>query len=168
MGDEAGALILDGSIGEGADEYLPYLINQVQTRRMRDLAQSLEVLGLTMSHWRVIGVCQRLGGALMSELAEFTTVDRTTLTRTVDQLVEMQLAERSNLPEDRRQVRVDLTERAKALYTASFGSLVAHNRRLLSGFTPEEARTLRSLLQRLLANMIEDEDLFRQILHYRR
>ena len=84
----------DGAVGEGFDEYLFYLLTQVANRRSRDFAPTLEAIGLSIPEWRALSVINRLDGCLMSELAEFTTVDRTTLTRTVDQLVKRDLVGR--------------------------------------------------------------------------
>jgi DNA-binding MarR family transcriptional regulator len=163
---EAGRL--DGSIGENFDEYLFYLITQVQNRRVRDFTPALESLGLTISLWRALSTINRLGGCLMSELAEFTTTDRTTLTRSVDQLVELALVERCASPDDRRLVRVELTERGHGIFAQSVQRLAEHNPRVLGDLSPEELRTLRALLQRLLRNIVRDDALFDQVLNFRR
>jgi len=159
---------LDGSIGEEFDEYLFYLITQVQNRRIRNFTPALEVLGLSTAHWRALSTINRLGGCLMSELAEFTTIDRTTLTRTVDQLVEMGLVERHALAEDRRLVRVQLTDTGADTFAKAVKALIIHNADAFSGLSAEELRTLRALLQRVLKNVVKDDVLFPQVLRFRR
>ncbi len=104
----------------------------------------------------------------MNELAEFTTTDRTTLTRTMDQLVEMGLVERGATPGDRRLVRVVLTKAGTERFAAAVERLNAHNRRLLDGLSEDDLAQLRSLMQRLLRNIITDDDVFRQALHFQR
>ena len=168
MSDVTEAEPLDGSVGDGSDEYLGYLFTQVQNRRVRAVAPELEALGLSTPLWRAMSTINRLDGCLMSELAEFTTADRTTLTRTVDQLVDGGLARRSALPEDRRLVRVQLTEKGREIYARVVKALEAHNRTTLSGFSAAELKTLRSLLQRKLRNVVADDELFVQVLHFRR
>lgn len=168
MGEARTVAELDGSVGEGFDEYLFYLITQVHNRRVRDFSPMLETLDLSISHWRALSTINRLDGCLMSELSEFTTVDRTTLTRTVDQLVEMGLAERRALPDDRRLVRVELTGQGKGVFARAVEGLLEHNGRTLDGLSPEDLRTLRGLLQRLLRNIVRDEDLFLQVLAFTR
>ena len=110
----------------------------------------------------------RLDGCLMSELAEFTTTDRTTLTRTVDQLVQAGLARRGALPEDRRLVRVELTEKGREIFARALEALETHNRTALRGFSVDELEQLRSLLQRKLRNVIEDDELYRQVVTFSR
>lgn len=167
-GDGPAPALLDGSIGGEIDEYLFYLVTQVQNRRIRDFAPSLDTLGLSIAHWRALSTINRLEGCLMSELAEFTTIDRTTLTRTVDQLVEMGLVERCTTPDDRRTVRVVLTPHGESVFRTSLDRLRDHNGRILTGFSAEEMRTLRALLQRLLCNIVRDETLYRQVCSYSR
>lgn len=159
---------LDGSIGEGMEEYLFYLVNQVHSRRVRELGGLFEALGLTIAHWRAMSAINRLDGCLMSELAEFTTVDRTTLTRTVDQLVEEGLAVRSQSEEDRRAVRVELTAKGRVVFGHAFTGLARHNARITSLLTAEDQKTLRSLLQKILKSQVQDQSQFRQLLTYSR
>lgn len=166
--DGGGPTPIDGSVGEDFEEYLFYLVTQVQNRRVRDFTPELEALGLTIAHWRALSTVNRLAGCLMSELSEFTTVDRTTLTRTVDQLVEMELVERCPTPDDRRTVRVQLTPHGRRLFDASIARLEKHNQRLLAGFSAEELCVLRALLQRLLCNIVSDDALYRQVVSFSR
>jgi DNA-binding MarR family transcriptional regulator len=158
----------NGDVGEGFDEYLFYLITQVSNRRSRDFAPALEAIGLSMPEWRAMSVINRLGGCLMSELSEFTTVDRTTLTRTVDQMVASNLVCRSASAQDRRQVMVALTEHGQALFDRSLEALKSSNLRMLDGLSPADLRTLRALLQRILMNIIQDPDHFQKVLRYER
>jgi DNA-binding MarR family transcriptional regulator len=158
----------DGQVGEGFDEYLFYLFVQTVSRRNRDFAPALDDIGLSMTAWRAISVINRLDGCLMNELAEFTTVDRTTLTRAVDLLVEQGVARRVDAPEDRRQVRVELTGHGRALFDHALGALRTHNRGALQGLSEEDLRTLRALLQRILKNLIPDETLFQKVMRFER
>lgn len=159
---------LDGSIGEDFEEYPFYLLTQVQNRRARGFVPALEALGLSLSQWRSLAVINQLNGCLMSELSEFTTTDRTTLTRTMDQLVEAGLVERCHSADDRRLVRVELTSAGKACYEAAVAALVDYNAKALAGLSAEEQRLLRSLLQRVLHNIVPDPELFEQLLHFSR
>ncbi len=61
----------------------------IVTARHRDarLDKALKPLGLNVSRHRALSVIALLEPCAMSALAEFSAVDRTTMTRTVDQLV---------------------------------------------------------------------------------
>jgi DNA-binding MarR family transcriptional regulator len=160
---------LTGDVGEGFDEYIFYLLYQVTNRRNRDFAEPLGALGLTPPQWRAMSTINRLDGCLMGELAEFTTVDRTTLTRTVDQLVKSGWVLRSAAVGDRRQVVVSLTDEGRAVFHRAVEALRRHNARLLDGVSGEDMRGVRVALQKVLKNIAgADEALFRQLLHFSR
>ena len=160
---------LTGDVGEGFDEYIFYLLYQVTNRRNRDFAAPLEALGLTPPLWRAMSTINRLGGCLMSELSEFTTVDRTTLTRVVDQLVKSGWVARGASASDRRQVVVSLTDEGHAVFDRAVEALRDHNAGVLAGLCEEEIRTVRAGLQKVLRNIAgSNESLFRQLLHFSR
>ena len=158
----------DGDVGEGFDEYLFYLLTQVANRRNRDFAPVLEVIGLSIAEWRALSVMMRLDGCLMSELAEFTTVDRTTLTRTVDQLVKRGLVGRHASVSDRRQVMVALTAQGHACFKNAVDALKSYNIHILNGLSSSDVRTLRALLQRILMNVVQDPQHFQKVLKFER
>jgi DNA-binding MarR family transcriptional regulator len=158
----------DGAVGEGFDEYLFYLLTQVANRRNRDFAPALEVIGLSIPEWRAMSVMNRLDGCLMSELADFTTVDRTTLTRTVDQLVKRGLVVRRASPRDRRQVTVALTNQGHACFERAVDALRSYNTHVLDGLSKADIRTLRALLQRILMNVVQDPQHFQKVLKFQR
>jgi hypothetical protein len=74
--------------GEGArfalDDHLFFLFTQVMGRRNRALAERLKPIGISFQQWRVLAVLDHRPGCTMGELAELASVDRTTLTRTLD------------------------------------------------------------------------------------
>ena len=159
---------LTGEVGEGFDEYLFYLLHQVANRRNRDFAAPLDALGLNLQLWRAMSTINRLESCLMSELAEFTTVDRTTLTRTVDHLVAEGLVVRRAAVRDRRLVCLELTLHGGEVFRRAVAALKDHNVRALAGLSQEEIRTFRATLQRILANIVPDAVLFEQLLNFSR
>jgi DNA-binding MarR family transcriptional regulator len=158
----------DGDVGEGFDEYLFYLLTQVANRRNRDFAPALEAIGLSIPEWRAMSVMNRLDGCLMSELAEFTTVDRTTLTRTVDQLVKRGLVGRHASAHDRRQVMVALSVQGQTCFERAVDALRNYNTHVLNGLSDTDVRTLRTLLQRILMNVVQDPNHFQKVLKFER
>jgi DNA-binding MarR family transcriptional regulator len=69
---------------------------------------ALRTLGLNVSRYRVLGVLERFGASTMTELSNFTAMQRTTLTRIADQLVAAGWVARSGESRDRRHVVLDL------------------------------------------------------------
>ncbi len=149
---------LDRAFRAGHSEYIFYLMLQTVRRREAALSRAMRPIGLTAAKWHAGAVLRRLNGCSMAELAHLSAVDRTTLTRIVDQLVGDGLAERGAAPGDRRRVMIRLTERGVKLIDRARSVSRSFNEEVLDG--TEEAHQLAALrlLQHVLANMIADDD----------
>lgn len=156
--DETGEFIAD------AREY--FFLSLFQAMRRRDAAfeLALKPSGLTLTTWRAILIIYRLQPCTMNDLARISTVERTTLTRTVDGLVEQGLVDRSTPAEDRRQVRLCLTASGQAAYGAAMDILVASNTQALDGISEERLREMIRDLNHIVANLIGDPELVADVL----
>lgn len=92
---------------------------------------------------RAIG---RLGSPTMSELADALRLHPSTVTTLVDALVERGLAERRDDAEDRRIVRVALTEKGKRSRARHREAVRARLRELTGEISDEELRRVHSAL----------------------
>jgi DNA-binding MarR family transcriptional regulator len=137
-------------------EYLFYLLFQAGRQRDLHFARSLERAGLNIARWRTLAIIRRMGECTMKALALYSTIDRTTLTRAVDQLVEQGLVERAIPNRDRRKVCLSLTPAGEALYAQAVPLLLAGNAELLAGFSDDEVRHAVRLLQTAIRRMIDD------------
>jgi len=117
-------------------------------RQRRRFAQSLNALGLTTPQFLALMSIQACGGCTMGELAEATEQVSATMTGIVDRLLKMGLVERQRDPNDRRTVRVGLTEEGRSLLERAQAGRKARAAAVLSLFTPEERRALMNLLVR--------------------
>lgn len=158
---------LERAFGLGAADYIFYLMAHATRRRDAALGELLEPEGLTLSTWRVLTVLNRLGGCIMSDLAHVSAVDRTTLTRTVDQLVKRSLLERGHSPDDRRLVRLSLTAAGVALVERCAPKIRRLNERWLKGVPDEQRLAAISLLQTTVDTMVADEDVAYGVLAFR-
>ena len=95
------------------------------------------------------------GACSMGRLAELTSVDRTTLTRTIGQMEGEDLVFREHGVGDRRRVSLSLTPHGAALFARILPIVHALTDRALAGFTPAEAETLRGQLRRMADNLTE-------------
>jgi DNA-binding MarR family transcriptional regulator len=91
----------------------------------------------------------------MGDLSRALNVPLSTATRIVDVLVKSDSLERLPDPDDRRVVRVALTETGHALYRAINRTVQRRVERMLRPFTPEERETLIVLLRKLVAGLEE-------------
>jgi DNA-binding MarR family transcriptional regulator len=144
--------------------YVFHLFAVVARHRDARLEAALKPLGLNLARHRALSVILALQPCTMSELAEFSAVDRTTLTRTVDLLVDGGLVERATPREDRRQVILTLTEEGEATCRASLQAIYRVNRALLADLGEEDQRVTARALQSFLAALVDDPAMLKRLL----
>jgi DNA-binding MarR family transcriptional regulator len=102
----------------------------------------------------------------MKDLARLTAIDRTTLTRAVDQLVEQGLVERSTPAGDRRKVQMCLSAEGEAFYREASKLNTEFNRRALSGISQRQQVETLQVLNRVIRNISGDRDIARELLTF--
>jgi DNA-binding MarR family transcriptional regulator len=93
----------------------------------------------------------------LGELAQLTSIEISTLSRTVATLHRRGLVLRDRSDPDARAVRVALTARGRETTLRIIPLALRCEATALAGFAPEEAEQLRRLLRRLFGNLAEDE-----------
>jgi DNA-binding MarR family transcriptional regulator len=112
--------------------------------------------GITRREWRLLVLLAQQPGLLSSQLAERAQLDRARTSRAVTSLVAKQLVRREAGPADRRQARLALTDRGRALHDELFPLVAAINREILA---PLDARQLEMLAQAFDAMQAQAEAL---------
>jgi DNA-binding MarR family transcriptional regulator len=95
----------------------------------------------------------------MGELGQALDVPLSTATRTVDLLVENGYVQRVPDPEDRRVVRVTLTDTGLEMYRTIEGFIRKRVERLLQALTPEEQETLIALMRKFVEAFDEEREI---------
>ncbi|HLJ65722.1 MAG TPA: MarR family transcriptional regulator [Stellaceae bacterium] len=137
------------------EDHVFFLFSQIFSRRNRQLGELLRPFSVTPSRWRVLAVLQQWPGASMGRLADLTGVERTTLTRTLDGMERDGLVARHPDPEDRRAIRLFLTDAGKTAFNGILPSVSGHNEQAVKDFDAEELATFRRLLHRMVSNLDE-------------
>ena len=152
----------------GAAEYFFYL--QFQIARQRDLFfdQAVTDTGLNLHRWRTLAVIRRIENCSMKDLALYRAIDRTTLTRAVDQLVAQGLVERWSPSRDRRRVNVALSAKGEEVYSAAVATLLRQNAAMLQGVDDETLRATVRVLQQVVRNLVADPLSAEKLLAYGR
>lgn len=149
-------------------EYFFYLLYHVVRQRDLVLGEVLEAMELSMPKWRILSILNRLGESSMGVVADFGAIDRTTLTRTMDQLVHAGLVQRKEHPEDRRQTLALLTAAGQAAYDAAVATATSFNAKALRGVETAEIEVLERILGKVVHNVIEDRAWAESILNFDR
>ncbi|KVG65746.1 MarR family winged helix-turn-helix transcriptional regulator [Burkholderia pseudomultivorans] len=133
-----------------------YLMSRVKSLMTNLVTQrTQEELGITgtqasMLFMIAVGKC-----STAAELAREYGIDASAVTRLLDRVEKRGLLSRVRSIEDRRVVRLELTDEGRALaerLPPIFRSVLDQ---LLDGFTPEEVGFLKSMLRRILSNYCE-------------
>jgi len=162
---------MDGQASDAAgggslelNDYVFHLFAVISRHREARLDAALRSLGLSLSRHRALSIVAGIAPCTMSELADFSAVDRTTLTRTVDQLVEGGLVERATPRADRRQVVLTLTDTGRETCRRSMQAIFDVNRELASDMSDDDRRAAVRMLQALLGRLVDDEALRERLL----
>mgnify|MGYP001187646842 CR=1 FL=1 len=131
-----------------------YLVSHLAARRDRVLEDIIRPHGLTITQWRVLVGLGLLKSRTMNEVADFLALDRTTLTRTIDRLVERGLVVRAEVPHDRRLTEASLTAAGKALRLELLGQVVEVNERLTADVDSESLAIAEQVFELMLERLI--------------
>ncbi len=106
---------------------------------------------LTLAQWVILSALWRQDGMLISEIADYSGNNAPAASRIIDRMEEGSLVKRVQSPDDKRVVRVHLTDHGRSLsHLSDFHERV--NARLLQGISASEAELLFDLLGRVDAN----------------
>ncbi|THD59928.1 MarR family transcriptional regulator [Phenylobacterium sp.] len=156
----------DGEFPLGPPEYFFYLLFQAARQRDLFFDRELAPVGLNLAQWRSLAIIRRLESCTMTALARFSTIDRTTLTRAVDQLVTRGVVERIVPDRDRRQINLQLTTHGKTVYSQAVEILKDRNRRVLSEVDPKRLREATRVLQEALLKLAGEGELAIDLLNF--
>jgi DNA-binding MarR family transcriptional regulator len=135
------------------EDHLFFYFSQILARRTRAINAGLRPYRLDYPRWRVLAVLQEHSGATMGRLADLTSVDRTTLTRTLGLMEKAGLVTRRERESDRRSLTISLTAKGRRMFARVLPLTLTETDRALTGFSSEEIGTLRDRLKRMADNL---------------
>jgi DNA-binding MarR family transcriptional regulator len=135
------------------DRHVFYWLTQVIGARDRELTQGLREFGLRVPEWRALAALYARQRCTMSELADLATIDRTTLTRTVDRMEEAGWLSRLADRADMRVTRLALTASGRKLFEKIWPTVARLNELALSGLSKAQIDALRAILGQMRGNL---------------
>ena len=135
------------------EHHIFFWLTQVMGARDRRLSQELGKFGLRVPEYRVLASLYARPGRSMSELSDLASIDRTTLTRTVDRMGETGWVIRVNDTRDMRVTRLKLAAAGERLFTRIWPSVEAVNQSALEGLPQPVADMLRWTLSEIKINL---------------
>ena len=152
----------DGGTAEGVPDarlvarYLLHLIAVFDAARSQQLERRLKEVGLSVPKDRTLGWLSVWPGTTMTDLARGTFIDRTTLTRVVDQLIADGHVKRERVPEDRRKVTIWLTPSGSEALKAAAKATDTTNAAIAGSLDTETMEVMVRGILLLLGNTITD------------
>lgn len=108
-------------------------LTQVMGSRDLQLTRALRGKGVRVSEWRVLAALRARRNLSMTDLADLTSIDRTTLTRSVDRMAASGWVMRLEDVADLRVTRLALTAKGEGLFAQAWAVVDALNRAAIAG-----------------------------------
>ena len=135
------------------DTHVFYWLTQVIGARDRELTQGLREFGLRVPEWRALAALYARQRCTMSELADLSTIDRTTLTRTIDRMQGAGWLSRLADSDDMRVTRLELTASGRKLFEKIWPTVARLNELALAGLSKADVQHLHKLLEQMRTNL---------------
>lgn len=128
-----------------------------QIERLIDSQQKFCCSGITLAQCHVLLEVEELGLATTGQLADFLNLDKSTLSRTIDGLVNLRLLARLSNPQDRRTVPLSLTKQGKAICETINSTSDAFYARVLERIPVDLQLQVMKSFDRLVQAFVEHE-----------
>lgn len=146
------------------DDYLPYLVNRVGSIIAEQFGgEVLAAHGLTIAMWRVLAALAAHrspsngnlsnGSLRQIDLADFTSIETSTLSRLVSRLVRAGLVTRGRSASSDREVAVKLSPNGATLVARLIPVARRYEAEAIAGLSREELLVLKRCLRRAYSNM---------------
>jgi DNA-binding MarR family transcriptional regulator len=140
----------DGEPGLRLDSYLPYRLSVASNAVSGLIARAYQDrFGLSIPQWRLICVLAEDGAMTQGQIVTRTFMDKVTVSRATQGLLQRHLVGRSEHHADGRSHVLALTIEGRRLYSEIAPLALAYEAALIAGLSPEEVMLLRRLLARL-------------------
>ena len=132
------------------DDYLPYRLSLAAAEVSRLVARAYEDrFGVTIPQWRIIANLAEHGPTTPQRLGRLAAMDKVTVSRAGQGLLERGLARRIENGKDRRSHILTLTDEGVTLYNTIAPLALAFERALIDDWSAEDIERLHSQLKTL-------------------
>jgi len=130
-----------------------FWINRASRILLRLHDARLRPLGFSMSQMPVLHALGTGAALSQKQLAAFACVEQPTMAELLARMERDGVVERAQNPDDARGTLTSLTRRSRVRLPKARAALTENEHQATAGFTPEEKTQLRTLLQRVVANL---------------
>lgn len=134
-------------------EHLPYLLGQVYRLRQRQLETIFKSENLSESEYRILVVLGDRDGCSVSEMADSTVIDRTTLSRMLAAMEARGLIERNQAKSDRRITNIFITQEGMKMFRRIMPVAQHVLSQLTQDIAEEDVRHVKDILRKMIKNL---------------
>lgn len=143
----------DKSVNHDLERAIPYLLARAGTRMGQSFSRELKQFNLSLTEWRICVALHHQPHQRLSDLALHTSTEPSTLSRTVDGLLQRGVVVRDRSDEDARALALALTEAGRDLALRIIPLAQLYERVSLSGLSFAQAESLRDMLRMVYDNL---------------
>ena len=155
--DKDGAPAKSGKNGSRLDlfKFVPFRLNRLSAEVSSALSAEYQArYGLDIPEWRVLATLGfRVEPCSAQYIADCTRTHKSTISRAVTTLMKRQMIERVENADDRREFRLRMTAKGKALYEELIPRLLRREQEILSCLSAQERKNLATLLGKIEASL---------------
>lgn len=141
------------TLGEiGLENFATYLMNRIMARYNATLRARISSVGLNTAKMRTLAVLSIVEAPLIGELAVYSVIETSTLSRALDALEADGLVERSVDPTDSRATRINITAEGRRAFDDVWPDMFASYEAMFAGIEDEERHAFIGTLKKMLRN----------------
>ena len=136
-------------------KFMPFRLNRLSAEVSSALSAEYHArYGLVIPEWRVLATLGFRNDACSAQyIAHCTRTHKSTISRAVTTLMKRQIIERVENEADRREFRLRMTGKGRALYEELIPRLLRREQEILSCLSAQERKNLASLLGKIEASL---------------
>jgi DNA-binding MarR family transcriptional regulator len=130
-----------------------YWTGLLEDRYNQLFVQAMRPLRVTVSRYRTLAILSELADLTVNELARHSSIERSALSRLLDQMEREALIVRRPSRADRRAIEIRITAKGRDAFLAMRPVRRAVLRQAVDGIAPPEIDRMRTVIQRMLHNL---------------
>ena len=140
-------------ISYSLENAVPFLLARAGLSMGKRFATQLMPFNMSLIEWRVCVSLYELQNSTLGELAEKTSYETSTLSRTINGLTKKKLIARVQSKFDRRSFALKLTPKGRVLTAKIIPLAKEYENSAIANFSAKEADQLRAMLSKVYENM---------------
>ena len=129
---------------------LGYLVGSLASAMRTGLDRELASFSVSSAQWAILEACHEGEADTMTSLSRVIPIDSASISRQIEKLVQAGLVRRRRSRQDRRRVKLSLTDAGNRLVPELAQRVRANNAKFLAGIAEHEQEAMTRTIQRML------------------